>query len=63
MSCGSEEQKQSQPRQRSPNRLRFRDYTRGASANQLDDGIGDILVLGLWNKVRIAVAICPTKLG
>jgi hypothetical protein len=28
------------------NRLRWGDYTRGAPANQLDDGIGDTLVLG-----------------
>jgi hypothetical protein len=27
-----------------PNRLRWSDYTRAAPANQLDDGIGDILV-------------------
>jgi len=29
-----------------PNRLRCGHYTRGALANQLDDGIGDTLVLG-----------------
>jgi len=29
-----------------PNRLRRIDYTRGAPANQLDDGIGGSLVLG-----------------
>src|SRR5271166_4246135 len=29
-----------------PNRLRWGDYTRGAPASQLDDGIGDALVLG-----------------
>jgi len=29
-----------------PIRLRWDDYTRGAAANQLDDGIGDTFVLG-----------------
>ena len=34
------------------NRLRLRDYTPDAAANQLDDGIGDTFVLGLWYEVR-----------
>src|ERR1700684_2068686 len=34
------------------NCLRLGDYTRGAAANQLDDGIGDTFVLGSWYELR-----------
>jgi len=44
-----------------PNRLRWSDYTRGAPANQLDDGIGDTLVLSpVEQSTQRSVPICPT---
>jgi len=38
--------------------FRQTDYTRGAPANQLDDGIGDTLVVGPGNKVRATLCEC-----
>jgi hypothetical protein len=46
-----------------PDRLRWSDYTRGAPANQLDDSIGDIFVLGPWNEVRALQAASPIEPG
>jgi hypothetical protein len=44
-----------------PNRLRRRDYTRGAPANQLDDGIGDTFVSGpAEQSTHRSVPVSPT---
>jgi hypothetical protein len=46
-----------------PNRPRWSEYARAGPANQLDDGIGDTLVLGPWNTVRALRAASPIESG
>jgi len=40
------------------NRLRWSDYTRGVPANQLDDGIGRYLGIGLRGTEYAALSAC-----